>query len=98
MYLLLIYLTVAVRGVDYDFEAGSSVTFQPSDFSLWPAPQPMCLNISLFSDSSIEGDHTFQVIIAAENSEPEITPGTNSVATVTISDQNSMQCTHYNTH
>ena len=90
----LLLITAAVRGIDYEFEAGSSVTFQPSDFSLSPAPQPMCLNISLLSDSSLEGDHTFQVVIAAENSEPEITPGADSIAMVTISDQNSTQCTH----
>ncbi len=78
-----------MRGIDYEFEAGSSVTFEPSDFTVWPAPEPMCLNISLLSDASLEGDHSFEVVILAENSEPEITPGANSVATVTISDQNS---------
>ena len=66
------------------------MTFEPSDFTTWPAPQPRCLNVSLLVDDAVEGDHTFQLFILSELSEPEITPGDTSNVTITIYDQNSM--------
>lgn len=88
----LMFLFFAVLGTDYEFTAGSSVTFEPGDFTIWPAPDPMCLNISLLTDDTIEGDHSFQLFISSELAEPEITPGDSSNVTITIYDQNSMLC------
>lgn len=88
---LILFSLHAVLGTDYEFDAGSSVTFQPGDFNT-SASEPMCLNISLLIDDAIEGDHSFQLFISSELSEPEITPGANSNATITINDQNSTQC------
>lgn len=80
-----------VLGTDYEFVAGSSVTFAPGDFTIWPSPQPMCLNITLLNDDAIEGDHTFQLFISSDLSEPEITPGNDAVVNITIADLTSMK-------
>ena len=78
-------------GTDYEFVAGSSVTFEPGDFTTWPLPEPMCLSISLLNDEAIEGDHTFQLFISSDLSEPEITPGNDAVVNITIIDQTGMK-------
>ena len=86
----LFILFLVVLGTDYEFTSGSSVTFEPADFTTWPLPDPMCLNVSLLSDEAIEGDHTFQLFISSELSEPEITPGDNATVNITIYDLTSM--------
>ena len=74
-------------GEDFDFVGSSSVTFEPEDFSTWPAPSPACVTVSLLNDNAIEGDHDFELFIASNLSEPEISPGNMSVLPISIEDE-----------
>lgn len=79
-------LFATVFGTDYSFMESSSVTFEPEDFNNMSSQ--MCLDVSLLSDSALEGDHSFQLLILSNLSEPEITPGSDNVVTISISDSN----------
>ena len=54
------------------------------------SPSPNCVDVNLLEDNAIEGDHSFQLFISSNLSEPEITPGMNSTVTITITDNTGM--------